>query len=73
MLVNNLDKKRHIFQEIQQGIKNGQVDDTLNRLRYQMIGSNMFDKIRKLDEMNFGNIAAIINSGLHVKFVYFLL
>ena len=68
MLVNNLDKKRHIFQEIQQGIKNGQVDDTLNRLRYQMIGSNMFDKIKELDEMNFENIAAIINSGLHVNF-----
>ena len=67
MLVNNLDKKRHIFQEIQQGIKNGQVDDTLNRLRYQMIGSNMFDKIKELDEMNFGNIAAIINSGLPVN------
>ena len=68
ILAENLDKKQHIFQEIQQGIKNGQVDNTLNRLQYQVMGSNMWDKIRKLDEMNFENIAAIINSGLPVNF-----
>lgn len=68
ILAENLDKKQHIFQEIQQGIKNGQVDDTLNRLQYQVMGSNMLDKIKKLDEMNFENIAAIINSGLPVNF-----
>ena len=68
ILANNLDKKRYIFQEIQRGIKNGQIDTTLNRLQLRMISSNMFDKIKELDEMNFENIAAILNSGLPVNF-----
>ena len=48
ILANNLDKKRYIFKKIQRGIKNGQIDNTLNRLQLEMISSNMFDKIKRV-------------------------
>ena len=66
--VNDLDKKRHILQEMFRGIENGRVGEIGKRLCQEgMISLEMYDKLRKLENPNFENIAEIVKSDLHVQ------